>query len=357
MTTTITTKMTTLDNRRGAEIQQESSSPTKKIVSFPTMECRDLDSLETLFLSIENASISSSSSSLPRFLSEVLLVHRELMEDEANPISSPIQFDALAPQEMLVRRLSASSTSSNASSVSMASVASSNGASEDGCDALARGDDRVERLCAVIREAPWKIDAEELRSLKSGGASKHQDAVVGGAASTAWGIGQLLRAALYVAHCVLTEDIIRLLREGDAETPRLSASPSLSTLTTSSSSSPRPSPLRDFNWTDQGFPLLEALGMEEAAATLDRKAEMVARIVEEEGEEARRVWETEMMRMGIEDDDVGDEEDEEDVDQDYAAELISSSSSSSLMMKIIRAEARNHAVILQILNAVEKLVY
>ena len=97
--------------------------------------------------------------------------------------------------------------------------------------------------------------------------------------------------------------------------------------------------------------------MEEAAATLDRKAEMVARIVEEEGEEARRVWETEMMRMGIEDDDVGDEEDEEDVDQDYAAELISSSSSSSLMMKIIRAEARNHAVILQILNAVEKLVY
>jgi len=346
-----------MDNRREAEIERESSSPTRNIISFPTMECRDLDSLEKLFLSMENApSSSSSSSSLQRFLSEVLLVHRELTEDEANPISSPIKFDALAPQEMLVRRLSASSTSSTASSVSMTSVASSNWASEDGCEELARRDDRVERLCVVIREAPWKIDAEELRSLKSAGASERNNVgvVAGCAASTAWGIGQLLRAALYVAHCVVIEDIIRSLRDSDEEMPLPSASSSSSTLASSSSSSspPRPSPLRDFNWTDQGFPLLEALGMEEAAATLDRKAEMVARIVEEEGEEARREWQMEMTRMGIQDGD----EDGENEGWDCAAEL-SSSSSSSLMMKIIRVEARNHAVILRILNAVEKLVY
>jgi len=295
-------------------------------IALPYSEDRhSLKSLEDVFFSyLVASSMSSPSSPLPLFLSHVLAVQRQLVQDEANPV-----FFSTTTTPMLMT--TTTTTTSKATPMTP----------------TPRLDDRVAILYHLLRTTPW--DADRLRRLKSAG-------------DVAWSVGQLLRAALYVAHRTATEDIVRLL-ESDGEAGRRKTKTTMKTT--------RPSPtaasiLRDFSWTDEGFPLMEALGMEEAAEMIDRKVATMKKIVEAEG--ARRRWMRVLREMGIEEDeemeeeemDVEEEMDEkEDVDSvsSEEARCYSSTPQEELVMRMIELEARNHATILHILRAVEKLIY
>merc|ERR1719167_878488 len=86
-----------------------------------------------------------------------------------------------------------------------------------------RRDDRVAILYHLLRTTPWKLDADRLRRLKSAG-------------DVAWSVGQLLRAALYVAHRTATEDIVRLL-ESDGEVGRRTTKTTTTTTKTTTKTS------------------------------------------------------------------------------------------------------------------------
>jgi len=282
---------------------------------------RGLKSLEDVFLSyLVASSISRPSSPLPLFLSHVLAVQRQLVQDEANPVF-----------------FSATTTTP-------------------------RRDDRVAILYHLLRTTPWKLDADQLQRLKSAG-------------DVTWSVGQLLRVALYVAHRTATEDIVRLLKsDGEAGWgTKIMKKTTMKETTTMKTASPSPtatSILRDFSWTDEGFPLMEALGMEEAAEMIDRKVATMEKIVEAEG--ARRRWSRVLREMGIEDEElmaeeemdeevIDEEMDEEEEDVDSVsseeARCYSPTPQEELVMRIIEVEARNHATVLHILRAVEKLIY
>lgn len=291
-----------------------------------------LKSLEDVFFSyLVASSMSSPSSPLPLFLSHVLAVQRQLVQDEANPV-----FFSTTTTPILMTTTTSKTTPMTPTP---------------------RRDDRVAILYHLLRTTPWKLDADRLRRLKSAG-------------DVAWSVGQLLRAALYVAHRTATEDIVRLL-ESDGEAGRRTTKTTTMTTTKTSRKSTCPSPsaasiLRDFSWTDEGFPLMEALGMEEAAEMIDRKVATMKKIVEAEG--ARRRWMRVLREMGIEEEeeieeeemDVEEEMDEkEDVDSvsSEEARCYSSTPQEELVMRMIELEAINHATILHILRAVEKLIY
>jgi len=287
-------------------------------LALPYSEDRhSLKSLEDVFFSyLVASSMSSPSSPLPLFLSHVLAVQRQLVQDEANPI-----FFSTTTTPMLMTTTTLNTTPMTPTP---------------------RRDDRVAILYHLLRTTPWKLDADRLRRLKSAG-------------DVAWSVGQLLRAALYVAHRTATEDIVRLL-ESDGEAGRRKTKTTMKTT--------RPSPtaasiLRDFSWTDEGYPLMEALGMEEAAEMIDRKVATMKKIVEAEG--ARRRWMRVLREMGIEEDEEMEEEmdEKEDVDSvsSEEARCYSSTPQEELVMRMIELEARNHATILHILRAVEKLIY
>jgi len=299
------------------------------------------------------------------------------VEDEANPILSPTKVDPCAPQEMLIRRLSASSSCSASSSRSRgssfsgspkssillstsASAATSyfNVITEDdvGEDYI---DDRVKRLYRLVKK-PWEIDGDHLRKIKELRDAADDGDAAKAAASPTWSVGQLLRAALYVAHSVQMEEIVQMLEEGGDEDEgkgqeeAAAKLPRLKSTTNRAASSA--TVLRDFTWNEQGFPLVETLGMEKAASKIDEKVETVRQLVEERGTDASKQWTETLKQMGVVEEEEGEEEEEEEEAKRREVATSSSSTGDELIMRLITLEARNHAIVLRLLSAIAKLI-
>lgn len=336
-------------------------------------------------LPLSYSSPSSSSSSLSNFLDTLSEVHRVLIRDDANPIvASSASGDLMLPPSPAISRCS--SISSSSSAASLKSKASSAAASDDHASrktssaSAASSDDRAFRLHILLREAPWELNADFLRRLKSG-----ED--FGGGGVPAWNLGQIIRAALLTAHCIAMEEIKRVFEGAGKNSRKWSVSSASSTASAMSTSSSAPLlTLQDFNWTDHGYPLMEALGLEEAAAKFDDKFEAMRRYIDEAGEKGMNAWREALRMAGVEEEEEvveeQEEEQEEDSDHeekaneadDYEEEGMKDrineeeandendkdrsdeSPQQRLMLEVIEVEARNHATILYILKAIEKLM-
>ena len=109
--------------------------------------------------------------------------------------------------------------------------------------------------------------------------------------------------------------------------------------------------------------------MEEAAAKFDDKFKAMQRIVEEVGGEmGKEAWRKALSLMGVEEEIEEEEEEEEGTEEEMKQierKMIIEKNGEEekevllreKLMELIEAEARNHATILYILKAVEKLNY
>jgi len=360
------------NNGSGKKQEEEKEGATKVSLPFPDNLLFSFDDPLSL---VAFSSASSSSPSLSIFIERVFDVQRELMTDDANPIvaakaaSGDQIFTTASPS---ISRCS--SVSSCSSAASLKSAISLRRADASAAAASTATDDRVHRLRALLLEAPWELDADLLRSMKSGGEGV-----------PAWNLGQVLRVALLTAHCSHVNHIHSVLCDHDRGNKggrkwsvSSAASSTASAMSTFSSASSGP-PLiaQDFNWIDHGFPLMEALGLEEAAAKFDEEFEATRKIIEEVGEKGKMEWKEALRMAGIEEEEYLMEEEregnfEEDDNQreeegcvDKMRKMVAKDdealcnrpSKGKLLLECIEAEARNHATILHILRAVEKLMF